>query len=95
MLGTGRAPANIPSSLKPVRKAYGAAPRADCGPVAPKAVRRAFVEAGNCRTMVNVRGRTIVRMFRRAVSEQMIPAAVSSGRPPGRSYAPAAWVDPH
>lgn len=73
---SSREPVNIRYALKPVRETYGTTPAADFGPVALKAVRFGFSEAGNCRTMVNKRVRMIVRMFRWAVSEQMIPAAV-------------------
>lgn len=67
-------PANIRYALRPVRETYGPTPAADFGPLALKAIRAGFVEAGNCRSMVNRRVRMIVRMFRWAVSEQLVPS---------------------
>src|SRR5215467_4576570 len=46
------------------------------GPAALKAVRRRFIDAGLCRNEVNRRTRLIVRMFKWAVADEMVPPAV-------------------
>lgn len=70
-----REPANIRFALKPVREVYGTTTAVDFGPIALKAIRAKFVGAGNCRSFVNKRVGMIVRMFRWAVSEQLVPSS--------------------
>ncbi|WP_165076085.1 tyrosine-type recombinase/integrase [Paludisphaera rhizosphaerae] len=70
-----REPANIRSAIKPVRTAYGDVQATDFGPLALKAVRKGMVDAGLCRNLVNHRIQAVVRMFKWAASEQMIPSS--------------------
>ncbi len=69
-------PGNIRAALKPVRQVYGATPAAEFGPLALKATRQRYIEAGNCRTQANKRTRNVVRMFRWGVSEQLVSQSV-------------------
>src|SRR4051794_2631492 len=48
-------------SLRPLRQLYGHTPAKDFGPIALKAVRQAFIDAGLCRTEVNRRTAHVVR----------------------------------
>jgi integrase len=59
-----------------VRGLYGMTPAAEFGPLALKAVRRAFIDAGWCRSMVNQRVGRVRRMFKWAASEELISMAV-------------------
>lgn len=69
-------PANIRFALRPVREVYGTTTAVDFGPIALKAIRARFVDSGNCRSFVNKRVGMIVRMFRWAVSEQLVPSSI-------------------
>jgi integrase len=69
-------PITIRSALRPVREAYGPTPAAEFGPLALKAIRRKYIEAGLCRAQVNKRTGVVVRMFKWGVSEQVVPPAV-------------------
>jgi integrase len=70
---------NIKLALRPLRARYGHTPAIAFGPLALKAVRQAMVESGLCRNEVNKRTRHVVRMFRWAVENELIPAAVHHG----------------
>jgi integrase len=63
-------------SLRPLRQLYGPTPAAGFGPLKLKAVRHKMVEADLCRTLLNRRVGRIVRMFKWAVSEELIPESV-------------------
>jgi integrase len=63
-------------SLRPLRKLYGALPAADFSPLKLKAVRQQMIEAGLCRTEINRRVGRIVRVFRWAVSEELVPESL-------------------
>ena len=52
---------------------YGPTPAAEFGPLKLKAVRQRMVGAGLCRGVVNQRVARIVRMYRWAVSEEIVP----------------------
>jgi integrase len=69
----------IETSCRPLRNLYGATPARDFGPLALKAVRRAFVAAGYCRAECNKRTQRIVRVFKWAVSEELVPPSVFQG----------------
>lgn len=59
-----------------VRKLYGHTPAAEFGPVALKAVRQAFIDAGWCRSLVNQRVGRVRRIFKQAAAEELVPVAV-------------------
>ena len=67
---------NIALALRPARASHGHALARDFGPLALKAVRRALVESGVRRNEVNKRVRRLIRAFKWAVEEEMIPPSV-------------------
>ena len=69
-------PGNIRLALRPLRKHYGHTAASKFGPVALKAVRQAMIEAGLCRSEVNRRVGRVVRAFKWAVSEELVPPRV-------------------
>jgi integrase len=69
-------PGNIRLAIRPVRQLYGHIPAREFGPVALKAVRGAMAEADICRSEINRRIGRIVRAFKWAVSEELIPPSV-------------------
>jgi integrase len=64
------------SSLRLLRELFGDLPAAQFGPLKFKAVRQRMVEAGWCRGVVNQRAARIRGMFKWAVGEELVPAAV-------------------
>ncbi len=70
---------NVKHALRDLRRLYGHTPARDFGPLALKAVRQAMIESGLSRGVINRRVRTIVRAFRWAVEEELIPASVHHG----------------
>jgi integrase len=60
-------------SLKPLRKLYGQLPATEFSPLKLKAVRQRMIDGDLCRGVVNQRIRRIVRMFKWAVSEELVP----------------------
>ncbi len=66
----------IRCALRHVRQVAGSLPAIEFGPKKLKAVRQSFIEAGQCRGTVNQNSKRVVRMFRWAVSEELIPGAV-------------------
>ena len=64
------------NAAKPLHKLYGGIPAVQFGPKALKTVRQAFIDADNCRTVVNSRVGKIKRIFGWATSEELIPASV-------------------
>jgi integrase len=64
------------ASTAPLRAFYGPTPAAEFGPLALKLVRGELLKLGWCRSSVNAAVQRIVRMFRWAVSEQLLPPAV-------------------
>jgi integrase len=70
---------SIRVSLRPLRRLYGPTPARDFGPLALKAVRQAFVDSGLCRNEVNKRAGRVVRCFKWAVENEMIPPGVHHG----------------
>lgn len=59
-----------------VRALYGDTPAAEFGPLALKAVRQRFVNAGWCRRTVNQQTERVRRIFKWGASEELVPAAV-------------------
>jgi integrase len=80
--------------LRPVRELYGHTRAAAFGPLALKAVRQRYVDAGLCRPVVNRRVSKVRHVFRWAASEQLVPVAVYqalatvAGLQKGRTTAP-------
>jgi integrase len=70
---------NIRYAVRTLRELYGPTLARDFGPLQLKTVRQAIVETGICRNEVNRRVRLIVRAFRWAVAEGMIPPSVHHG----------------
>jgi integrase len=66
---------NIRYALKPLRELYGHTPAGKFGPLALKAVRQRWVDAGLSRRFINQRVGRIKRMFKWAVAEELVPAA--------------------
>jgi integrase len=69
-------PGNIRLAIRPLRQLYGHKLAREFGPVALKAVRVAMVEGDICRSEVNRRIGRIVRAFKWAVSEELVPPSV-------------------
>jgi len=76
---TSRELDNIRDALRHVRPLYERSPAAGFGPLALKAVRRAMVDAGLCRSTINARVGKIRRLFKWAVGEELVPAPVYQG----------------
>jgi integrase len=66
-------------SLRVLRRLYGETPAADFGPLALKAVRQGFIDAGLCLNEVNRRTRHVVRFFKWAVENELVPPSVHHG----------------
>lgn len=71
--------AGMKDALKPVRELYGRTAASEFGPLALKAVRAHMVSGDLCRTETNKRINRIKRVFKWAVSEELIPASVQHG----------------
>src|SRR5262249_40419582 len=69
-------PREIRLALRPLRQRYGHTAAARLGPLALKAVRAEMIGAGLCRTEINKRVGRVVRAFKWAVGEELVPAAV-------------------
>jgi integrase len=67
---------NLRDALRPLRKLYGHSPAEDFGPLALRAVQQEMIRAGLCRTVINDRIKRIRRVFRWAVSVELIPASL-------------------
>jgi integrase len=84
---------NYRDSLRPLRKLYGCAPAREFSPLKLKAVRKAMIDASLSRTTINQRVGRIVRVFKWAASEELVPTLVYqslktvAGLPKGRSEA--------
>jgi integrase len=72
-------PKNIRLALLPLSQLYGLTIARDFGPLALKATRRAMIASNLCRNEVNKRVRHIIRAFKWAAGEEMIPASVYQG----------------
>jgi integrase len=66
-------------SVRPLRRLYGETMARDFGPLQLKAVRQAFIDSGLCRNEVNKRTGRIVRLFKWAVGETMVPPSLHHG----------------
>ena len=85
--------ANYRDSLRPLRRLFGGTLAGDFSPLALKAVRRAMIDSGLARGTINQRIGRIVRLYKWAASEELVPAGVYlalksvGGLPKGRSQA--------
>jgi integrase len=86
----------VKRSLAPVRRLYGTAPAASFGPLALKAVRSQMVAGGLSRKVANARVGCIVRAWKWAAGEELVPAdrwhalqsveGLRQGRCPAKEY---------
>ena len=80
-------------SFKVLRRLYGHSQAREFGPTALKAVRQAFIDQGMCRSEVNRRTGHVVRCFKWAVENELVPPSLHhalkavSGLRNGRSAA--------
>jgi integrase len=72
-------PACIRLAIRPLRKLYGDTLAREFGPLRLKAVRQAMIDNDLCRNEVNKRVRHILRAFKWAVAEEMVPPSVHHG----------------
>lgn len=94
--------ASLRWALKPLREMYGGTSAIEFGPLALKAIRFKYIEHGLSRLSVNQNVGRIVRMFRWAASEELLPASVPQslqtvaglrkGRSEANEYAPVSPV---
>src|SRR5262245_627564 len=64
---------SLRTALRPLRRLYGPTPARDFGPLALRAVREDMVASGLCRTTVNARVNRVRRVFKWAVSVELVP----------------------
>jgi integrase len=72
-------PVNIGLAVRAVRGLYGHTPAVEFGPLRLQTVRQKMIDARLCRNEINKRVRKIVRMFKWATSQELIPSAVVHG----------------
>jgi integrase len=72
-------PEDIRYASRPLRQLYGHTLAAEFGPLRLKAVRQAMIDSGLCRNVINQRVGRLIRAFKWAVSEELIPASVHHG----------------
>jgi integrase len=72
-------PVNIRLALRPLRQLYGDTLAREFGPLRLKTVRQAMIDSGLCRSEINKRVRHIVRAFKWAVGEEMVPSSTHHG----------------
>ncbi|QJX01258.1 tyrosine-type recombinase/integrase [Frigoriglobus tundricola] len=96
--------AEFKNALKALHRLYGHTAAAEFGPLALKVVRKAYIDAGNCRTLINSRVGKIKRVFRWAAEQELVPvtvytalatvAGLQQGRTSARESEPVCPVDP-
>jgi len=69
----------IRESVRPLKRLYGSQPTCDFGPLALKACRRAMVDSGSSRGVVNSRVGRIKRMFKWAAENELVEPSVYHG----------------
>jgi integrase len=102
-------PEKIAQAVRPVRIRYGSLQARDFSPLRLKAIRQELIDKDLVRSQINKRVRRIVRMFRWAVAEELLPVAVHQalktveGLRKGRANVreskavkpvPDAWIEP-
>lgn len=70
---------NIRLAMRPLRRLYGHTLARDFGPLALKTVRAEFLTADLCRGEVNKRVRHVLRAFKWAVAEVLVPPSAHHG----------------
>ena len=84
---------NYRESLRPLRHIFGNSLANDFGPLTFKATRQAMIDSGLARGTIKQRVGRIVRLFKWAASEELVPAGIHlglksvSGLPKGRTQA--------
>lgn len=68
--------ASIKAAVSGVRSLYGKQPADSFGPLALKAVRQTWIDRGHARRSINQNVGRVVRMFRWATAEELLPPAV-------------------
>jgi integrase len=68
---------NLRDALRPLRKLYGHTHVRAFGPLALRAVQQEMVKGDLCRTVINDRIKRLRRVFRWAVSVELIPASIA------------------
>ena len=71
--------ANYRDTLRPLRKLYGNSTAAEFSPLRLKDLRQAMIDSGLARGTINQRVGRIVRMFKWAASEELVPASIFHG----------------
>jgi integrase len=66
-------------AIRPLNDLYGSTLAKDFGPLKLKAIRQHLIDRDLCRTEINKRVRRINRVFKWAVSEELIPSSVYEG----------------
>lgn len=66
-------------ALRPLRSLYGSTPARDFSPNGLKLVRQAMIDSGLCRRTINQRIGRILRAFRFAVENELVPPSVLQG----------------
>jgi integrase len=72
-------PVNIRLALRPLRQLYGHTLAREFGPLRLKTVRQAMIDSGLCRSEINKRVRHVLRAFKWAVGEEMVPPSLHHG----------------
>src|SRR5262245_24574717 len=67
---------NLKDALRPLRRLYGHTPAADFGPVALRAIQDDLVTRGLSRNVINYRTNRVRRVFKWAVSFDLLPVGV-------------------
>jgi integrase len=67
---------NLKDALRPLRKLYGDTEAAKFGPMALRTVHEDMIASGLCRRTINTRVGRLKRVFRWAVSYELLPSAV-------------------
>jgi integrase len=70
---------NFRHALRPLRQLYGESLACEFGPLRLRAVRQEMLNTGLCRKSINARIHRIRRVFRWAVSMELVPATVLQG----------------
>ncbi len=69
----------IKQTLRPVRSLYGRSLAREFGPMALKAVRQHWIDAGLSRSTINKRCQAVKRVFKWAVAEELVPPDIFHG----------------
>ncbi len=72
-------PVNIRLAIRPLRQLYGHTLAREFGPLRLKTVRQAMIDSGLCRSEINKRVRHVLRAFKWAVGEEMVPPSLHHG----------------